>query len=146
MRRIQPYALWLGHRGDIRDLRVVHAQGIRAVIDLALEEPPVATPRELMYCRLPLLDGAGNTAWLLDTAVNTTAQLLRAGIPTLVCCSNGMSRTPTIAVAAIAKVCGCSLSEAITIISSGGGVDASPGLWTDVSALFSSPTNEGNGR
>src|SRR5439155_17154973 len=115
---------------DLRDLRLIYAEGICAVVDLALEEAPVVLPRELAYFRLPLVDGAGNTAWVLETAVTTTAQLLRAGIPTLVYCSNGMSRSPTIAAAAIAKVRGCSLSEAIAIILPSGGVDVSPGLWT----------------
>jgi hypothetical protein len=45
--------------------------------------------RELVYCRFPLVDGAGNPPWLLRAAVETVAGFVRAGVPTLVFCGPG---------------------------------------------------------
>jgi hypothetical protein len=136
MRRIQPYHLWLGHVGDIRDLRGVLAAGMEAIVDLALNERPTVVTRELVYCRFPLVDGAGNPPWLLRTAVETVAMLLRAGTPTLVFCGAGMSRSPAVVAGGIALVRGCSPSEALALVSSSGPCDVSPGLWQDLAAVL----------
>src|SRR5688572_12689172 len=94
VRQVPGYPLWLGHAGDARDLRTVLEAGILAVVDLALNEPPAAVTRELVYCRFPLVDGPGNPPWLLRAAVETVAGLVRSDTPTLVYCGAGMSRTP----------------------------------------------------
>ncbi len=60
MRRVPGYPLWLGHVGDVRNLTGIHAVGILALIDLAMDEPPAMVTRELVYCRFPLIDGPGN--------------------------------------------------------------------------------------
>src|SRR4051794_36196473 len=100
VRRIPGYPLWLGHVGDARDLSALLAAGIAAVVDLALNEPPVPLTRELVYCRFPLIDGGGNPRWMLRATVETVAGLMRAGVPTLVYCGACMSRTPSVAGAA----------------------------------------------
>ena len=41
MRQIAGLPLWLGHVGDARDLRAVLSAGILAVVDLAVNEPPL---------------------------------------------------------------------------------------------------------
>src|SRR5438128_271779 len=102
MNQFVPHLLWLGHAGDGRDFRRLFDSGIKALIDLAMEEPPTQPPRELIYCRFPLLDGAGNDAQLLLLATQTVMALLQRHVPTLVCCANGMSRSPAIAAAALA--------------------------------------------
>ena len=80
MNQIKPYALWLGHSGDHRDFRPVLDLGVQALVELALEEPPAHPPRELIYCRLPLLDGVGNEEGLLHLAISTvTARSAAAG-------------------------------------------------------------------
>jgi protein-tyrosine phosphatase len=134
VRRVEDYSLWVGHAGDVADPRALVAQGIRAVIDLALNESPVALPRELVSCRFPLVDGPGNPPWVLRAAVETVAALLRAGTPTLVCCSAGMSRSPCIAAAAIARVRGCSTAEGLMLVLRSGPADVSPGLWAEIQA------------
>ena len=48
MRRIRDLPLWIGHAGDVRNTRLVLETGIRAVVDLAIEEPPAALARELV--------------------------------------------------------------------------------------------------
>ena len=65
MRRVPGYSLWLGHAGDVRDLRCLLTTGIIAVVDLAIQEAPAPLTRELVYCRFPLVNGPGNPPWLL---------------------------------------------------------------------------------
>jgi len=136
MRPIAGFSLWLGHAGDVRDLRAVLSTGIVAVIDLALSEPPATVTRELVYCRFPLIDGAGNPPWLLTAAIDCVAGLLRSDTPTLVACGAGMNRSPVIAAAAIARVRGCSPVEALLLVSESGPVDVSPGLWNEVQRIL----------
>src|SRR5882724_3262130 len=141
MRPIPPYSLWLGHVGDARDLRGVLAAGIAALVDLALNEPPVAVTREPVYCRFPLLDGSDNPPWLLRAAVDTTATLLRANVPTLVFCSGGMSRTPAVAACALACVTGRSAEECLAEVARAGNCDVSTTLWRDlISAMAVHPS------
>jgi hypothetical protein len=136
MRRIQGYPLWLGHVGDGRDLSGILSARIAALVDLALNEAPVPLTRELVYCRFPLLDGGGNPHWLLRVAVETVAGLLRAGVPTLVYCGACMSRTPSVAGAAIALVRGCPLSEGLALAIQSGAADVSPAPWSDIQAAI----------
>lgn len=75
-----------------------------SVIDLAIEEPPIQFPQDIVYCRFPLLDGDGNSPALLQSAIDTTANFVIAQQPTLVACSGGMSRSPVITSAVLAKI------------------------------------------
>jgi protein-tyrosine phosphatase len=137
MRRVEPYALWLGHAGDLLDASTILEAGVRAVVDLALEEPPAVLPRDLAYCRFPLIDGDGNSAPMIRAAVETVACFLRSSTPTLVCCGAGMSRSPCIAGAAIALVQESSIDDALKLVSSSGPIDVSPGLWAEVRTVLS---------
>lgn len=137
MRGISPHRLWIGHAGDLRNPRVILDTGISAVIDLAIDEPIAALPRELVYCRCPILDGEGNPEWLLSLAIQTTASLLRDQVPTLVCCSGGMSRSVLISAAALSLQSGKSLTASMTEVQ-GGAVDISPALMADVLRITSS--------
>ncbi len=136
MRQIPPYALWLGHVGDVRDLRGVLAAGIVALVDLALNEPPAAVTRELVYCRFPLVDGSGNATWLLRAAVETTAGLLREGVPTLIYCGAGLSRAPAVAAAAISAVSGDSPDACLASVVQSGSRDVSPALWREIRKIL----------
>ncbi len=132
MRRVPGYSLWLGHAGDVRELRILLSTGIVAVVDLASDEPPASLTRELVYCRFPLVDGPGNPPWLLRTAVETVAGLLRDDVPTLVGCGAGLSRSPCIAGAAIARIRNCPADEGLAIALGSAPADVSPGLWVDI--------------
>jgi len=132
MRQIGGYRLWLGHVGDAMDVGQLHATGIVAVVDLALNQAPVVLPRELTYCRFPLIDGPGNPAWLLRAAVHTVARLVGDKVPTLVYCGAGMSRSPCVAAAAIARLTRSSVAEGLALVLESGRSDVSPGLWLDV--------------
>lgn len=135
MREVIPNALWIGNARDARDVTGVLAAGIDVVIDLALEEPPIPFPRDIVYCRFPLLDGAGNAPALLRSIIDTTANFVAAERPTLVACSGGMSRSPVIASAAIAQAQSIDLEAAALRVTETGPCDFSPGLWSDVHRL-----------
>jgi len=134
MRQVPGYPLWVGHVGDLRDLRAVCSAGIAAVVDLALKEAPAVVPRDLVYCRFPLLDGSGNAPWVLRAAVQAVASLLQAGVPALVFCGAGMSRSVCVAAAAIARVRGCPLAEALQLVARAGPADVSPGFLAELKA------------
>ena len=97
MRRIAGRQLWIGHAGDLRDARAILDAGIAAVVELADSEPHAVLPRDLIRCRFPLSDDGNNPPWLIRLAARSVAELLQAGVPILVCCSAGMSRSVCIA-------------------------------------------------
>ena len=101
MHQIKPFALWVGHAGDGRAFREIFANDIRAIVQLAIEEPPLQPPHELICQRFPLLDGEGNDRDVLNLAIHAVAGLIRKRIPALVCCGAGMSRSPVIVAAAL---------------------------------------------
>ena len=74
--------------------RVLDA-GIEAIVDLAIDVPSRSTPtRELVYLRFPLMDGEGNSSWLIrGGGLLRSRELVRHGVPTLVACDGGMSRS-----------------------------------------------------
>lgn len=136
MREIIPQTLWIGNARDARNVKSVLDLGISAIIDLAMEEPPVTFPREIVYCRLPLVDGEENNPPVLQTAIETLVRFIEAEVPTLVACSGGMSRSPAIVAAALSKINATSFDEAIKQIASIGPCDVAPGLWNEIQTLL----------
>lgn len=141
MRQVVPYSLWLGHVGHVRNLGSILDAGITALVDLAPNEPPAKIARDLIYCRFPLVDGPGNPPWLLRLAVETTAALVRARVRTLVFCGAGMSRSPAIAAAAVARVSGRGAEECLVELLQGAPRDVTPALWQDVRSALSGPAS-----
>jgi protein-tyrosine phosphatase len=135
MNRISPYPLWIGHGGEEHDLVPIYEAGIEAVVELTVEEPPFASPRDLVTCRFPLLDGAGNRPDRLALAVHTVAALLASETPTLVCCGCGTSRAPAVAAAALAEVYGGSPVDWLERVTEHHHSDVSPGLWSEIVTL-----------
>ena len=137
MRRFQELTLWTGSTSDARDLKRLLETGVVAVVDVAMEELPAQLPRDRIYCRFPLIDGSGNDEAVLRQAVLTTFNLLAAGIPTLVACSAGLSRSPTIAAFALASHLKMTSIEALTILSkTATALDVSGAFWNEVSRIF----------
>jgi hypothetical protein len=132
MNQITPYPLWVGHAGDGRAFQEIFGRGIKAIVQLALEEPPLQSPRELVYLRFPLLDGSGNAPTVLHLAISCVATLMQHGTPTLVCCGAGMSRSPAIVAAALATVEGADVELCLRRIIESHPADVSPGLWEEV--------------
>ena len=136
MNQIQPYPLWLGHSGEGQDYTTIFDTGIKALVQLAAEEPPLQPPRELLYCRFPLLDGAGNRAELLFLAVSTVATLMKMRVPTLVICGAGMSRSPAVTAAALAMVHHEPPEKYLESVLEHHHADVSPGFWNEITSLL----------
>jgi protein-tyrosine phosphatase len=132
MREVIPSKLWIGNASDARDIRSVLGHGIAVVIDLAIEELPIQFPRDIVYCRYPLIDGAGNQPAILHAAVETVAHFMASQTPTLVACGAGMSRLPAIVATAIAKTEQIKLTDALGKLTAGRPHDVSPGLLQDI--------------
>jgi hypothetical protein len=128
MRQVPGRALWLGNAGDLRDARAVLAADIAAVVELADSEPFAVLPRELVRCRFPLSDSGENPPWLARLAAESVAALLRAGVPVLVCCSAGLSRSLCVAAGGIALAEARPLAESLAVVAGSGPADVSPGL------------------
>lgn len=128
MREVIPKLLWIGNAADARDVSGVLGTGISAVVDLAMEEPPIHFPREVVYCRIPLIDGSGNSPSILRAAIDTTASLIKSKLPTLVACGAGMSRSPTIVAAAMATIEQLPLKDALQRVTAGQPHDVSTSL------------------
>jgi protein-tyrosine phosphatase len=132
MDRILPYQLWVGHAGDGHDHSRLYEQDIRALVQLAAEEPPSMPPRAMTYLRCPLVDEAVNQGELLTVAIHTVSSLISLRIPTLVCCGAGMSRSPAIAAGAISWSSGEAPEASLRRIIQQRRADVSPGLWEAV--------------
>jgi protein-tyrosine phosphatase len=135
MNQIANYPLWIGHAGDGCDYQRLLGLGIRAVVQLAVEEPPLRPPRELLYLRFPLNDGVENPTDLLTLAVSSLASLIALSVPTLACCGAGMSRSPAVAAFALSLFMGEPPEEVLKRIVSGRPGDVSPGLWSELSRI-----------
>jgi protein-tyrosine phosphatase len=139
MNQIRPHPLWLGHAGEGEAFRRLFDLGVEAVVQLSAEEPPPSLPRDLILCHFPLIDGIGNRPTLLSLAVETAAALVRARMPTLICCGAGMSRSPAVAAAALRLAYGGPPEQWLRTIAEHHPSDVSPGLWEEVRAVLVSP-------
>jgi protein-tyrosine phosphatase len=132
VRAVIPDLLWIGNAKDGRNITAVLKLGIEAVIDLAIEEPPMLFPRETVYCRFPLFDGEGNPPARLRAAIDTTVRFIRGNVRTLVTCDGGMSRSPAIVAAALVAIERLSPEAALERVASAGPHDVSTTFWADV--------------
>jgi predicted protein tyrosine phosphatase len=80
---------------------------------------------------------------VLRLAIRTVADLVRAGVPTLLCCDGGVSRSPAVAAAALALAHGQPPAECLQQIAAHHACDVSPALWDEVTAVL--PTLSGAG-
>ena len=144
MRHIPETPLWIGHVGDARDRSKVLQAGIAAMVDLAINEPPVATNRDMIYCRFPLIEGSNNPHWLLQPARVRLARLLQNEVPTLVFCSAGLSRSPCIAAAVLSLHTGKPPAATLSQVLPEVGADISPQMWFDVQQALSELVRMGN--
>jgi hypothetical protein len=127
--------LWLGHADDGRNFIQLFDKGIEALIQLAPDEPPLIPPRELLYFRIPLVDGGENPSDRLLLAVRLIADMIRNKVPTLICCSAGLSRTPSLAAAGLALAENISLDESLFLVAKHHPCDVSPTLWRHITEL-----------
>ena len=73
-KQIADHPVWIGHAGDGRAFRGLFAQGIRAVVQVAAEEPPIPVPRDMILYRFPRLC-AGNDPEMLALAIGAVVVL-----------------------------------------------------------------------
>ena len=131
MRVVAP-GISVGNALEARDIRAVLSAEFRAIVDLAIEEPPIAPTRDLIYCRIPLNDGGGNSDAQIRMAVDTVSGLRRAKIAALVACSGGMSRSPSIVAASISRDQAIPFDQALLSVCGDGPRDVSPALLADI--------------
>jgi hypothetical protein len=143
MREILSEALWLGNAADLSDPASVLQAGILAVVDLAVEQLMPTFPRTMIYCRFLIIDGQQESLGALQAAIETAVIMLKAQIPTLICCNAGMSRSPAVAAAALSLAIGGSPDDRLREIVSGHPHDVSPGLWDEARRLCSRMRKEG---
>ena len=132
MRELIQERLWIGNSRDVHDIRSVLARGITSVIDLAIDELPAVYPRDIIYCRFPLIDGGGNSPVVLHATIQTAITLVNGGVATLVACSLGMSRSPCIAAAILSNVEQIDADDALQRILLHEPHDVSANLWADI--------------
>jgi protein-tyrosine phosphatase len=132
MREVLPSKLWIGNAADVCDAKGILQAGIGAVIDLAFEQLMPTLPRGLIYCRFPIMDGQQTSPFVLRAAIETLVSFLEKGIPALVCCSAGMSRSPAVVAAAMAIFQGGDPDDRLREVAMGHPHDVSPQLWQDV--------------
>jgi len=132
VREVISERLCIGNAIDAQDVTGVLNRGIVAIVDLAIEEPPILFPRDVVYCRFPLIDGAGNQPAVLRAAIQTVSNFVTSETPTLVACSAGMSRSPAIVAAAMATTEEIALADALERLAAGQPHDVSPGLLADI--------------
>jgi hypothetical protein len=137
MRRIEGRRLWIGNAGDLRQPAAIFELGIEAVVEVADSEPMATLPRELVRHRFPLSDGGDNALGLLRLAAEAVAGLLREGMPTLVCCSAGMSRSICVAAGGLSLAEGRPLLEALALVIGMGPADVSPLLFAQMRQALS---------
>lgn len=128
--------VFVGNAIEARDIRLLYANQVAAVLDLAANEAPACLGRDHIYVRVPILDGEGNGDRELELAILTLVQLIRSGVKTLVACSAGMSRSPSIAAAAMALATNRTLDDCIASVTSHGPSDLSPALWNQVRKVY----------
>ncbi len=136
MREVLSGRLWTGNAHEARDIELVCQAGIRAVVDLAIEEPPAVLPRELAYLRCPIDDSPSAARDLLRTAIATASTLVSEKTPTLVACSAGLSRSPSVAAVAVSLSTGQPFTEVLKELGEQGPTDISPGLLAIISSVY----------
>jgi len=132
VREVIPSELWIGGAGDIADPKSLYDVGIEAVLHLASSTLPASLSRETVYCRIPLIDGAENSPERLKFVIETGVSLLRNKVPTLIACSAGMSRSPSITAAVLSLIRQQPADAVLAEILDGAPADVSPGLWEAV--------------
>lgn len=141
MREILPNELWIAGRSEANNITAVLNLGVCAIVDLAANEPPLQYPRDIVNCRFPLVDSDENSRAILRSAILTTTEFIKSGVPTLVACSAGMSRSPAIAAAAIAHAENLSLEAALLKVAGSGPHDISTSLWHEIGLVLPPTVN-----
>lgn len=137
MIRVPESRLLLGTSEDLKDIRTVLGEGISAIIDLGIEEPVPLLPRATNYCRLTLSDDGENDPATVAAAIRMAATFLAGDHDVLICCHAGLSRSPSVAAAALAITRGQSASHALCMLGGLKRTDVSAAFWNQVVTVLS---------
>jgi hypothetical protein len=143
IREVSPDLL-IGNAMDARDLRGLHDNSIDAVVDLAINESPAQLSHDMIYCRIPIIDGDGNRSGLIETAILCLLTLIGNRIRTMVACSAGMSRSPAFAAVTLALLTKRSPDDCLAEITSRVPHDVSPVLWSQLKSAYIEIAASGN--
>lgn len=132
MDQIGDHLLWIGNAIEVSPIQKLMEHEFEAVVSLAVEEPCHAFPRELISLRIPLYDDGSNNPEQVTLAIDAVTGLLMRQQKTFVFCSAGMSRSPAIVAAALARLTGNPLAETLSFVATHRPCDVSPGLWSQV--------------
>ncbi len=135
MNQIPPHPLWIGTIGDLKDLRRLYDLGIRAVVQLAYEDSLPVFPHDFTSCRFPLVDGGDNDADVVQLAVSMVTRLVERKFATLVCCGAGLSRSPAIVAAALARITKKPFADCVNHVATHRPCDIHPALFAQLQDL-----------
>lgn len=91
----------IGDSSDAKDYDSIRASGIGAVLNVAFDLD-IAPCKDIEHAKVGLIDGPGNEASTLVSAVYMLRQLLKRHDKVLVHCHAGHSRAPTVVCAYLA--------------------------------------------
>ena len=136
IREISPDLLFIGNAMDARDLQQLYEHRITAVVDLAANEPPAQLNREMLYCRIPIIDGDGNSHEIIEIAVRCVVTLFEKEFRTLIACRRWHESFACNCRVGIAIVTKQPPGDCLTAIISGLSHDVSPALWSAVQMVY----------
>ena len=92
--------------------------------------------RELIYLRIPIIDGSGNSHADLTLALKTSVHFIENSISTLIACRAGMSRSPAVASVALSLINSQSPDSMLQKVIKGHPHDISTSLWSDLVKVY----------
>ena len=125
--------LRLGASRDLLNISAVLGAGVTAIVDLGIEEPIPALPRQTNYCRFQITDDGSNSDKQLTAAITTIRSLLDADHVVLLCCAAGLSRSIAVAAVVLASLRGRRPDECLKEIGELKRTDVNPLLWNQIS-------------
>lgn len=109
--------IWLGDSGAARDYNTLKKEGITATLNVAIDlDTSDYYGPDVLRCKRGLIDGPGNEQADFDKAVQLLIELLAEGHKVLVHCHAGVSRSPSVVAAHIAKTTGNSFQYALDFV------------------------------
>lgn len=94
--------LFVGTLADAGDATELRKRDIAEIVSLTHEAPPDGFPAAATVRRVPMTDGPQNEQSAFETAAEAVRSRLDAGVPVLVHCRSGASRSPAVAATALA--------------------------------------------
>jgi predicted protein tyrosine phosphatase len=106
--------LFVGTLADAGDRALLQEHGVDSIVSLTHGDPESGFPVPVSNCAM--MDGPRNKQETFRTAVETVLAGLERGETTLVHCSRGASRSPSVAATAVALHTEISIEEAFELI------------------------------